>query len=283
MNALLEELYQNIIVEENVQGIIFIDKEEMKNSEIDYFDFALLIVTKNGENKINHYELMNLKAELHFVNEEAFHTIAYNDDKILNWFIYGKTIFSRGLFIETTVNRLNQAKEKQKQLKITKEFCKVIRYYYDAKKFSHINKLVDAYQSIHQTLVHLGNLSMIEQGLQTSNPTWSEIKMFEPELYKLYHELIFGEEVLKKRVELLLLGINFLIVSKTKVGTSHLLLIMEQKKRWSFEELLIIEEIQHYAQMLKLLLDYLVEQGKVDIIKEAVEGRNIFLRHYSVK
>lgn len=279
MNALLKELYLNKIDVEHIQGIIVVDKDKVKSSELDYFDYGLLLITKEGKNKTTHYELMNQKVEVHFVNEKTLH----ENDFLHDWFSYGDIVFSKEWFVETILSNIHQSVKKQKQLKMTNEFSELLHYYHEAKQLFRANEWMDAYQSIHQTLVHLGNLSMIEQELNKKMPAWSQIKACDPEVYKLYHELIFGQEELEKKLELLLLAINFSIVSKTKIGTSHLLSVMEQKKRWSIEDLLSMKEIQHYASRLKLLLDHLVEKGKVDIIKEATGGETIFVRHYSVK
>ena len=73
---------------------------------------------------------------------------------------------------------------------------------------------------------------------------WSQVKVIEPAIYKLYEELLSSEEPIDKRLELLFLASEFMIHSRTKDGSRHILEVMSQKDHWTIQELHEQEELQ---------------------------------------
>lgn len=284
MKALLKELYQDKIDDNNILGIVLIEKD-IKHKENDQFNLALLIIVEVGTDwSTKHYEVLNQKVEVHFVNKTHLGDLVINsNDEIVNWLIEGEVIFCRSEFINNVRRDLKDLPNKEKQLKMTIEYSYLIRNYYDAKRLFSLEQYLDSYQHVFQSLIRLARLTLIEKGIHPHESIWTQIQGKDPEIYKLYNELISGEESLEKRIELLLLAMNFAIGSKTESATQHLFSIMKQKKSWSFDGLLDYKETQEYAKNLKILIDYLVQKGKIDIIKEETEGKQIFVRLYEVK
>src|SRR5690606_40421365 len=68
----------------------------------------------------------------------------------------------------------------------------------------------------------LARLAIIKNGHFPEITVWNQVKKIEPEIHKLYEELVNSEEGLEKRLELLFLASDVLIHSYIEYGTSHL-------------------------------------------------------------
>ena len=98
------------------------------------------------------------------------------------------------------------------------EFAKLIRRYMDGRAFFNNHHYLDAYNHIVHSLHHLARLSVIEKGFHPEVKVWNQVKQIEPEIYKLYDELVNSEEDLGKCLELLFLASDFLIHSRIEIG-----------------------------------------------------------------
>ncbi|MFP3472689.1 hypothetical protein R0J90_21785, partial [Micrococcus sp. SIMBA_144] len=77
---------------------------------------------------------------------------------------------------------------------------------------------------------------------------WNQVKHIEPEIFKLYTELLSGEDPLDKRLELLLLANDFSLSSKSKNATVHIRKVMnERSNAWSYQELMEEEQLKEYG------------------------------------
>ncbi|KMR35055.1 hypothetical protein EY05_14905, partial [Staphylococcus aureus] len=70
---------------------------------------------------------------------------------------------------------------------------------------------LDAYNHVVHALHHLARLAIIENGFHPEITVWNQVKQIEPEIFKLYEELLTSEESIEKRLELLFLASDFLI------------------------------------------------------------------------
>ena len=109
---------------------------------------------------------------------------------------------------------------------------------------------------------------------------WNQVKQIEPEVYKLYEELINSEETIQERLQLLFLASEFLIHSRTMVGISHLRDILEEKEYWSIDELINHEEVREYAVDLSVLLEYLIDRGIIEVKVLETKGEGVYHRYY---
>ena len=93
-------------------------------------------------------------------------------------------------------NKLQEFPVEKRKLIIGLEFAKLIRRYMDGRAYFDHNQLLDAYNHIVHSLHHLGRLSLIEKGFQPEVKVWNQVKQIDPEVYKLYNELVHSEEEL---------------------------------------------------------------------------------------
>ena len=123
---------------------------------------------------------------------------------------------------------------------------------------------------------------MIENGFHPEVTVWHQVKQIEPEIYKLYEELVCSEESMEKRLELLFLASEFLIHKRTTIGTQHLLEVLQEKEYWSFNDMMVHPELTAYSVDLGILVEYLIEKRILAVVNVETKGQGTFHRYYQV-
>lgn len=149
--------------------------------------------------------------------------------------------------------------------------------------FFEANQFLDAYNAVVHALHHLARIEVIDRGFHPETTVWSQVRQMEPQVYKLYSELIESHESLEKRLELLFLANDFLIHSKAEIGSAHLFEVMKEKDIWQFGELLQHHDLKHFTQDLGVMLDYLTEKGLINVCQIETKGQAVYHRGYSFK
>lgn len=273
--------------DQDTLGILLIETNLNEENSIYNIDSEIIVITDNSEAPLlKHYEITNKSIELQYVYRADINRvlISGNNRKLIEWLSNGEVVYDKDNFVMNLRKRIKEFPINDRKYKMAVEFSKLIRRYMDGKKLFHNGDFLDAFNCILHSLHHLARLSVIEHGYYPEVTVWKQVKQIEPEIYKLYDEMILGEESLKKRLELLLIANNFALTSKTKLGASHLIEVMRQSKEpWSIEQLINHPEIKEYALDLTVLIDYLVQKGIIDIIKMETLDDNVFNRFYYVK
>ncbi|WP_078381736.1 nucleotidyltransferase-like protein [Sutcliffiella halmapala] len=287
MEDLLRPIYQERASQSNTQGILMIEKRNPISPNTDKFDVILFMVVRELEESlfIKHYEMQDKKAALYIASEEKVEewiTLGTNR-RVIDWIINGKVLFDRNEYIYNLKDKLLDFPLEDRKLKIGIEFSKLIRRYLEGKDFFDSKHYLDAYNHIVHSLHHLARLAVIDHGFHPELTVWNQVKKIEPEIYKLYEELIEGDEPIDKRLELLFLASEFLIYSRTKTGAKHLLEVMSEKEEsWSYHEMLHHAQLSKYSVDLSVLVGYLVEKGYIDVLQVETKGKGVFHRKYSV-
>lgn len=289
MEHILRPIYQERASQANTLGVLMLEKNQnQKSSPItDTFDAILLIVVEEAEQPvyIKHYIYNEKKAALHVVSESQIKEwlLFGSNRKIVEWLFNGKILFDRNEYLFNLKKELNEFPFEGRKIKMGLEFAKLIRRYVDGKAFFENEQYLDAYNHIVHSLHHLARLAVIENGFHPEVTVWHQVKQIEPEIYKLYEELIYSEETLEQRLELLFLATEFLIYSRTQIGSAHILEVMAQKETWSFNDIMEHSELALYAVDLGVLLEYLIEKHIVEVVKFKTKGPELYHRHYKVK
>ncbi|WP_240672305.1 nucleotidyltransferase-like protein, partial [Anoxybacillus flavithermus] len=198
--------------------------------------------------------------------------------------IQGKILFERNEYIGQLRQRLLQFPEEERKVKMGIEFAKLVRRYIEGRSFFEKDQWLDAYNHVLHALHHLARLSIIEHGFYPEVTVWNQVKQIEPQIYKLYAELVGSEEPLDKRLQLLFLASDFFIHSKLKQGVSHLIHVLEKREAsWSMADLLNEKELEVYGVDLEILLEFLVVKHLISVKKIATKGQGVFHRHYVVE
>jgi hypothetical protein len=283
---ILRPIYQERASQENTMGIMIIEKREKSILITDTFDTILLIIVKEAEQPvfIKHYSYLEKKAAMHIVTEAKINQwlLLGSNRKLVEWIYSGRIMFDRNDFLHNLRQELQEFPFHGRKLKMGLEYAKLIRRYKDGKAFFANHQYLDAYNHIVHSLHHLARLSVIENGFHPEVTVWKQVKQIEPEIYKLYDELVNSEENLGKRLELLFLASDFLIHSRTEVGINHLIEILMTREYWSFNEILTHSELSLYSVDLEVLFEFLIDKHYIEVVTVETKGNGIFHRYYKV-
>jgi hypothetical protein len=284
MEDILRPIYQERASQLNTLGVLMVQKKQKLSHITDSFDVILLVLVKEAEQPlfIKHYTYDDKKAAMHIITEAQLNEwlLLGSNRKMFEWLHESKIIFDRNEYVANLKTELREFPFNGRKIKMGLEFAKLIRRYVDGKALFEGHQFLDAYNHVVHSLHHLARLAVLESGLHPELTVWNQVKQIEPEIYKLYEELVYSEETLEKRLELLFLASEFMIHSRTNIGTNHFLEILSGKDTWQFNEIMNEEELIPYSVDLGVLLEYLIEKHLIEVVNIETKGQGIFHRGY---
>ncbi|MBD1379676.1 nucleotidyltransferase-like protein [Metabacillus arenae] len=286
MENILRPIYQERASHPDTLAVLMMEKRNQTSPQTDNLDVALFVIVKDAEHPlyVKHYEFNDQKASLNIVTSEQVDEwlLLGTNRRMVDLIFNSKVLFDRNEFLLGLRDRLSTFPFGERKLKIGLEFGKLIRRYLEGKAFFESKQFLDAYNSIVHALHHLARLEVIDKGFYPEVTVWNQVKQIEPQVYKLYQELVESDETLEKRLELLFLASDFLIHSKTEIGVSHLLKVMKGKDSWLFAELLLHPELKYYSVDLSVILEFLVEREIIKVKRIETKGQDVYHRAYSI-
>lgn len=286
MKNIFRSIYQERASNPSTLGILLIEKSNLNNTNTNAFQTILLVIVDNNhENiKIKHYSYGDQKVALYIINEQTLKNwiLLGQNRNIYDWIFSGKILFERNDYLQLLTTELRDFPFHNRKLRIGLEFAKLIRRYLDGKLLYEKKHFLDAYNHIIHALHHLARLSIIEKGIHPELTVWNQVKQLDPEIYKLYEELVSSEESIHKRLELLFLASEFFIHSKTELGAAHLMEVLQGKDQWSIQEILEHPELEVYSIDLFGILEHLIEKEYIEVVLLESKGKIINHRHYRV-
>jgi Nucleotidyltransferase-like/Helix-turn-helix domain len=288
MEDILRPIYQERASNRDTLGVLLIEKSKSSLPVTDNQDALLVVIVKKAEVPlfIKHYHRHDTTAALYTVTEEQLYDWLTNGSnrRVVDWIFNGQILFDRNEYLETLKKQLDEFPYHGRYKKIGIEFAKLIRRFIEGKAFFTSGNHLDSFNHMVHALHHLARLSVLEHGFHPEVTVWSQVKKLEPEVYKLYEELVESKEGIEKRLELLFLASEFLLNQRIDLGSKHLLSVMKQKQEpWTFQQLMTEEEIAPYSIDLGIVLDFLVEKELVFIYEEETKGKNIYHRYYTTR
>lgn len=284
MEDLLRPIYQERASLDDTLAILIIERNKPLSPLTDNFDTVLIIITKTGRPwYVKHYAINKQKIALHVINEDQLKTWLNSggNKRLVQWLLNGKIIFDRNEYLHKLKETLNEFPVKERKKKIGIEFAKLIRRFMEGKALYQSNHYLDAYNEMMHALHHLARLAVIEQGFHPEVTLWDQVKKIDREVYKLYEQLLFGEESIEKRIELLLLASEFLISKKTVIGAQHVLSILNNNQQvWSISDLMAHKDMEDYTVDLSALIEHLVDKKLIAVVNEKTKGKGVFHRLY---
>lgn len=288
MEDLLRPIYQERASHANTLGVILVERGKQVFPITDSFNTVMLVIVKEADKPIHikHYEYKSGKATLYTIDELQLKEwlLQGSNRKVIDWLLNGKVMFDRNDYLEDLKKSLDEFPIEERQLKMGVEFAKLIRRYQDGKLFFELKQNLDAYNYVIHALHHLARLAVIEKGFHPEVTVWNQVKQIDPQIYKLYVELVESEESLEKRLELLFLASEFLIHSRAKLGGSHLISILsKQDEAWMYGDIMEHPELQIYSVDLEVFIEFLVEKHLLEVDQVETKGQGVFHRKYRVK
>ncbi|EKN63645.1 hypothetical protein BABA_24480 [Neobacillus bataviensis LMG 21833] len=286
MEDILRPIYQERASQSNTLGVLLIEKKQKSSHITESFDVILLVIVKDAEQPlfIKHYSYNNQKAAMHVITESQLQEwlLLGTNRRIFEWIHEAKILFDRNENVANLKMELSDFPFNGRKIKMGLEFAKLIRRYVDGKALFESKQFLDAYNYVVHSLHHLARLAVIENGLHPELTVWHQVKQIEPEIFKLYEELVNSEESLEKRLELLFLASEFMIHFRTNIGTAHLLEVLSKKEYWQFNEIMNEEELIPYSVDLAVLIEYLIEKHLLDVVNIETKGQGVYHRCYCV-
>jgi uncharacterized protein (UPF0332 family) len=289
MERFLRPIYQEHASDANTLGIILMERTKSNSPVTEDFDGILLIIVQNAEQEwqAKHYEFEDERsAAVHIVTESVLmkwiDTSGYR--RAVEWVIYGRVIFDRNEYVYNLKNQLRDFPSEKRDLRKAIEFGKLVKSYSEAKDLYETEEYKDANSKILYSLHYLARLAVIEKGYYPEVTVWSQVKQIDLEVYKLYEEFIESREEIKKRIQLMLLAMDFIISNRAKTSVKHLLEIMGTKEEpWSYVQLKTLPETSSYSLDLTAVISFMVEKGLLVTVKEQTKGIGVYHRKYVVK
>lgn len=287
MEDLLRPIYQERAGDTSTLGIVIIERTKPNSPITDNFDVILLIIVDEAENKWQekHYEFDGKIAAMHTVTEnllmEWIDTSGYR--KAVEWVINGKVIFDRNEYLSQLKDQLRNFPHEKRDLRKAMEFGKLVKSYSEVKDLYASEQFKDAYSRMVHSLHYLARLAVIEKGYHPEVTLWNQVRQIDPEVYKLYDELIQSDEAISKRLQLMIIASDFVISTRAEVSAKHLLSIMESKEDgWSYGELKQNSKVSPYQLDLTAMLGYLTEKGILIAERTQTKGAGVYQRKYRI-
>lgn len=287
MEDLLRPIYQERASNPDTLGVLLVEKMKENSPSTDNFD-AILIVLVKGEMTswyVKHYQYTEQNAALHIVGESQLKQWLRlgTNRRSVEWVLDGKILFERNDYITKLRNELHDFPLEDRKQRIGVEFAKVIMRLTNGKDLYVEKQYLDSFNHLVHALHHLARLSVIDHGFHPEVTVWNQVKKIEPEIFKLYQELVESNEPIAKRIELILLASEVAVSTRARIGSSHLIEIMKTKSEpWTFAELKNHKEIKDYSLDLAILLDYLASKGIINVELEKTKSQDMFFRNYKV-
>ncbi|WP_077324585.1 nucleotidyltransferase-like protein [Virgibacillus siamensis] len=286
MEDLLRPIYQERASDSSTLGIVIIEKTKPNSPITDNFDVILLIIVREAMEDwfVKHYELDGGKtAAMHIVTEKLLmdwiDTSGYR--KAVEWVINGKVTFDRNGYIAQLKDQLRDFPCGRRNLRKAMEFGKLVKSYNEVKELYESQQLKDAYSRMVHSLHYLARLAVIEKGYHPEVTLWNQVKQIDPEVYKLYEELIESDEEIEKRIKLMILAADFAISTRAEVSAKHLLdIIRTQNEAWTYADLKQHEAVKPYVLDLAAMLTYLTEKGLLETELAPTKGAGVYQLKY---
>ncbi|WP_152658580.1 nucleotidyltransferase-like protein [Oceanobacillus sp. CFH 90083] len=281
-------IYQEHASNPNTLGILIVEKTQFDHPITDGFDSILLIIVENQEVDwfVKHYEVNGQTVAMHIVTKlllmDWLDTSGYR--RAAEWVIYGRKAYDRNEFVKELKEELQSFPEDKRMLRKMIDFGKLLKNFSEGKALYESKEVMDSYSKILNALHYLARLSVIDQGYYPEVTVWNQVKNIDLEVYKLYEKLMDSTENLEKRIELMLIAMDFVMLNKAESASIHLLNLLNKKDGyWSYASITALPEIEYYTLDLHAIISYLEEKDIIEMKLVATKNPEVFQRVYKVK
>jgi len=238
-------LTRRLELEPRASGALFVKRDPSRHVDpihLDQFDALVLVVTDHEEpvNHISHYIEDSLRVQERWIHKAALRTWILNGDNrsVIRWVLGGDILFDRDGFLRELRQTLTELPPEFREQKVLIEFSRFLRCYMQSRDQLRKGHIFDAHINIVRALEHWGHIAIIESGGHPETTVWAQVRDINLGIYKLYEELMFSEEPMEKRVELMLIACEFAVISKMKTFCRLLFRVLQSREEpWSAVEL----------------------------------------------
>ncbi|KKE78709.1 nucleotidyltransferase-like protein [Oceanobacillus caeni] len=287
MENFLRPIYQERASDPKTLGILMMEKTNPNSPLTDNFDIILLIIVKEAEQEwfVKHYESAGETAAMHIVKESTLMDWidTSSSRRAVEWVINGRVVYDRNEYISDLKRKLRDFPLQQRNLRKAIEFGKLVKSYNEAKALFTSKNYKDAHSKVFYSLHYLARLAVVEKGYYPEVTVWNQVKNIDLEIYKLYEEFIDSREEMEKKIQLMILAMDYVINHRAAASAEHLLNIMRTKgEPWSYAELKTNPFVEPYKLDLSAIISYLEEKEIILPVLEETKGVGVFHRKYRI-
>ncbi|WP_159885244.1 nucleotidyltransferase-like protein [Paenibacillus puerhi] len=290
MESLNKQHVDRLRRDEAVLGVLAVDNPSLYSAVTDGFDYLLLVVSRQAEraDQQTHYIKDHLRIQERWITPKMLEDLILHGKQrnVLYWILKGEILLDREMYLEGLRHRVLEFPEELREQKLLIEFSHFLRSYLQSKEYLAGEHVLDAYNNILEALQHWARIVIVEAGYHPEITVWSQVRLINPGVYKLYEELTLSNETLKQRVQLVLLACEFSVMSKMERCCKLLLtLLASREEAWSIQELQMLPKLSDVQEELPLLLNKLVRKAlAVEVVHTADPDLSLLeLRYRDVK
>ncbi|MEJ8548240.1 nucleotidyltransferase-like protein [Brevibacillus borstelensis] len=186
------------------------------------------------------------------------------DENLVTWLQRGEILWDKDDFICRLRQRLNRLPESLQKRMLCKEYSRLLHAFQETRDYLQEGMILDAYHALLKALYVWAKWIVFRAGEQPESAIWTQVKNLDPSVYKLYEELTLNHEELEKRIELILLPMDFFLSSRLKESVRYLIEVMETRPApWKLHELAEHASLDHSGIELPLLIEKMVQRALV--------------------
>ncbi len=249
----------------DVIGLTVVDNPYSYNPLIDGLDLLVLVLMHSDEpiNSTDHVQIDGKRILVRTIDPNSLEEWVSGGENrnIIEWLVRGEILLDRDGYLSGVREKLLTFPVSMREQKRFTEFAGFLRTYLQAKQDLTDGNLLDAYSHVLTALHHWAHIVLIEEGRHPELTVWKQLKRVHPGIYKLYEELTVSPETLEQRVQLVLLGCEFSVMSKMKTSCALLFHILSSREEpWSIADLQLHPAINVLHVDLSLVLQKLVQR-----------------------
>jgi hypothetical protein len=248
---------------------ILIKRPHQGSALIDQTDYLCLVITEEPPKKsVVQYYLGTFLVQEHYLTMEDLRQWIINGEerRILSWLMYGELLFDRSFSLKHLIQQLNCFPSHIRKIRVCAEFSYFLRCYKQAKDDLSHGQVLDAFHHVMSLLNHWARTIILKSGHYPELTVWEQIKDINTGVYRMYEELVSNSESVEKRLELILLGAEFTIISNIRENAQFILELMTQgeKKVWTYHDLITQPEVRKYRIDIPVLLEKLTQKQIIE-------------------
>ncbi|MFD2369235.1 hypothetical protein ACFSO0_04465 [Brevibacillus sp. GCM10020057] len=195
------------------------------------------------------------------------------DENLAHLLAKAEVVIDKDGYMKQVRQRLLRPSDSLQKKLVCREYSRLLLFFHEAKEWLQQGLTLDAYRLFVQALHSWARLVVYEMGEHPQASLWSQVKLLDSSVYKLYEELSANGETLEKRIELLVLAIEFAVTSRMKDSVRFLTELMETKEGpWRLQELMSHPAVQSAGIEIPVLIDKMVQRSFVQEVVCPDEG-----------
>ncbi|MEK0317073.1 nucleotidyltransferase-like protein [Cohnella sp. 56] len=213
---------------------------------------------------------------------DAWMTEDDHGQALLQWMTLGEALLDRDGYLASTRSRLERWPALIRERRLLREYSRFLRTYLLAKRHLKDHLVMDAFTNILAALNHWAHIAIIEEIQQPQSNVWEQMRRVNPGIFKLYDELTSSRETMEQRVSLVILAVEFAVLTKMKSSATLLLRILQSRSEpWSLSELQQHPDLAGLQIELSALLRKLAHRGYATEVKKPIRKTGLHLMDLS--